>query len=213
MTVKEYNEEFLPKIDAAECVVENLELAINHVEISDEAKAEVLRHLRIHACWSEESKQLILDALEYYKEHEGIDKLELPNTPKEGSEITLHDLTTGMIVTTRNGEEWTVFRNYSCTMKHTAEKSTDGVLVSNNDKDAWIPFSEYKGDMTIKSEDGSTSDFDIIQVEIPSHPCSMLSHNYLRNDRKLFWERELVKEVTMEEVEAMFGCKVKFIRK
>lgn len=77
MTVKEYNKEFLPKIDAAKLVAHNLELAIDHAEISEEAKEEVLKHLRIHACWSEESKQLILDALEYYRKHEGIDKLDL----------------------------------------------------------------------------------------------------------------------------------------
>lgn len=76
MTVTEYNKEFLPKIVAAQYVAHNLELAIDHAEISDEAKAEVRKHLRIHACWSEEAKQTILDALEYYRKHEGIDKLD-----------------------------------------------------------------------------------------------------------------------------------------
>ena len=77
MTVKEYNKEFLPKIVAAQYVALNLELAIDHAEISDEAKAEVRKHLRFHACWSEEAKQTILDALEYYRKHEGIEKLEM----------------------------------------------------------------------------------------------------------------------------------------
>lgn len=77
MTVKEYNKEFLPKITAAQLVALNLELAIDHAEISDEAKAEVRKHLEIHACWSEEAKQTILDALECYRKHEGIDKLDM----------------------------------------------------------------------------------------------------------------------------------------
>lgn len=77
MTVKEYNTEFLPKIVAAQYVAHNLELAIDHAEISNEAKEEVRKHLKIHACWSEEAKQTILNALEYYREHEGIYKLEM----------------------------------------------------------------------------------------------------------------------------------------
>ena len=76
MTVKEYNTEFFPKIVAAQYVAHNLELAIDHAEISDEAKEEVRKHLRIHACWSEEAKQTILDALECYRKYEGINKLE-----------------------------------------------------------------------------------------------------------------------------------------
>ena len=79
MTVKEYNKEFLPKIDAAWYLAKNLELAIDHAEISKEDKANVRYHLAMHACWSEETKETILKALEYYRIHEGIEKLDIKN--------------------------------------------------------------------------------------------------------------------------------------
>lgn len=77
MKVCEYNNEFLPKIDGAKMLVNNLELAIDHAEISKEDKTNIRKHLAIHACWSEETKDTILKALEYYRIHEGTNKLEL----------------------------------------------------------------------------------------------------------------------------------------
>lgn len=121
-------------------------------------------------------------------------------------DMTLHDLATGMIVTTRNGQEWTVFRNYSCTMASTEEDNTDGVLVRGiND---WLSFSAYNEDMTTNFHKEL---YDIVKVEISSHPCSMMYHDFRKFERRLIWEREPVKEVTMEDVEAMFGCRVKIV--
>lgn len=121
--------------------------------------------------------------------------------------MTLHDLQTGMIVTTRNEMEWTVFRNFACTMKYIKEKSTDGVLVSNINGAKWSPFSDYNENMTAK-ESGL---FDIVKVEIPSHPCSLLTYNFQMRDRELFWEGNAVREVTMAEVEKTFGYRVKIV--
>lgn len=76
MTVKEYNKNFLPLIDRAKSVARNLDLAIEHAEITKEDKENVRKHLSIHANYSEETKEMILKALEYYRIHEGIEKLE-----------------------------------------------------------------------------------------------------------------------------------------
>ena len=75
MTAKEYNKEFLPKIEKAEMFVLLFESAIEHMDESVVNKDEVRRHFELR-CYSEETKQTILTALNYYKEHEGLDKIE-----------------------------------------------------------------------------------------------------------------------------------------
>lgn len=75
MTVKEYNKEFLPKIEKAEMFILLFESAIEHMDESVVNKDEVRRHFELR-CYSEETKQTILTALNYYKEHEGLDKIE-----------------------------------------------------------------------------------------------------------------------------------------
>jgi SOS response regulatory protein OraA/RecX len=75
MTVKEYNREFLPKIERAEEFINLFESAIRHMDKSVVNKDEVRRHFELR-CYSEETKQTILTALNYYKEHEGLDKIE-----------------------------------------------------------------------------------------------------------------------------------------
>lgn len=75
MTIKEYNKKFLPMIDTAAWFVSRLESAIDHTEIGKEAQEDVRKHMGLRG-WSEETKQTILTALEYYRIHEGIEKLE-----------------------------------------------------------------------------------------------------------------------------------------
>lgn len=75
MTVKEYNKEFYPKISHAQYIIKMLEHIINHMDIGSEGQAEVHRILGIYG-WSEEVRETILTALEYYRVHEGIEKLE-----------------------------------------------------------------------------------------------------------------------------------------
>ena len=58
MTAQEYNHVFLPRIDRAEEFV----------------KDEVRKQFRIRS-WSEETRQVILAALEYYKCAEGLAKI------------------------------------------------------------------------------------------------------------------------------------------
>ena len=75
MTVKEYNNEFLPKIQRARELILLFESTIQHMDEKTVDKDEVMRQFRLH-CWSEETKEMILTALSYYKQHEGLDKIE-----------------------------------------------------------------------------------------------------------------------------------------
>lgn len=75
MTVREYNQDFLPRIDRAREFVSLFESGIEHMDDARVDKSEVRKQFKIR-CWSEETKQTILTALGYYKKHEGLDKLE-----------------------------------------------------------------------------------------------------------------------------------------
>ncbi len=75
MTVKEYNTEFLPKIQRAREFINLFESAIQHMDEKKVDKDEVMKQFKIR-CWSEETKETILTALSYYKQHEGLDKIE-----------------------------------------------------------------------------------------------------------------------------------------
>ena len=74
MTVKEYNKEFLPKIKKARILIEMMDKIIDHMDIDDDGRNEVKRILKIYG-YSDETKETIVKALEYYRIHEGIDKL------------------------------------------------------------------------------------------------------------------------------------------
>lgn len=74
MTVKEYNKEFLPKIKKAKILIEMMDKIIDHMDIDEDGRNEVKRILKIYG-YSDETKETIVKALEYYRIHEGIDKL------------------------------------------------------------------------------------------------------------------------------------------
>lgn len=74
MTVKEYNKEFLPKIKKARILIEMMDKIIDHMDIDEDGRNEVKRILKIYG-YSDETKETIVKALEYYRIHEGIDKL------------------------------------------------------------------------------------------------------------------------------------------
>lgn len=74
MTVQEYNREFSPRIERAKEFVRLFESSIDHMDLSTVDKDEVRKQFRIRS-WSEETKQTILTALSYYKQHEGLDMM------------------------------------------------------------------------------------------------------------------------------------------
>lgn len=75
MTVKEYNRDFLPRIQRAKSFVQLLEYTIQHMDGSIVDHNEVRRHLEIHG-WSEEMRRTILDALTFYDEVGGRQRIE-----------------------------------------------------------------------------------------------------------------------------------------
>lgn len=109
--------------------------------------------------------------------------------------MTLNDLKTGMIVKTRDGDSHIVMRNYLGRSDILA-----GLSDSNNISKKWNHLYTYNEDMTHQTY----SEMDIMEV-YDSQPFS------IGNIRYLIWERKEHKEVTMQELEEKFGCKVKIV--
>lgn len=74
MTVREYNNVFLPQIERAKEFITLFESSIKHMDDKIVNKDEVYKQFKIR-CWSEETKQIILTALNYYQKHEGLEKI------------------------------------------------------------------------------------------------------------------------------------------
>ena len=74
MTTQEYNHVFLPQINRAEEFVELFESSIEHMSDTRVDKDEVRKQFQLRG-WSEETRQVILAALEYYKCAEGLAKI------------------------------------------------------------------------------------------------------------------------------------------
>lgn len=107
--------------------------------------------------------------------------------------MTLNDLKTGMIVKTRNGE-------YHIIMKDFIDKGDilAGLSCSNKISETWISLSQYNQDMTHLGR----SYLDIVSV----YASSVYSAD---TPTRLIWER--CKQVTINELEEKFGCKVKIV--
>ena len=76
MTVQEYNNDFLPRIERAKEFISLFESSIQHMDDKNVDKDEVKKQFKIR-CWSNETKNTILDALHYYQQHEGLEKIRL----------------------------------------------------------------------------------------------------------------------------------------
>ena len=109
--------------------------------------------------------------------------------------MTLNDLKTGMIVTTRNGNSYIVMRDFLGDISVLAGIS-DNKTISRQ----WINMIWYEQDLTCTD----ISRLDIISV-YSSDPCD------IDVPKGLIWQRKEYKEVTMKEIEEKFGCKVKII--
>lgn len=82
MTIQQYNEKFLPKINNAKYAVNKIDKAIQLMDEKKVDRDEVYRVLKIYG-WSEEVKTFILEALEYYRKKEGIEKLETAEAERQ----------------------------------------------------------------------------------------------------------------------------------
>ena len=109
--------------------------------------------------------------------------------------MTLDDLKTGMIVKTREGK-------YNIVMKDFIDEGDimAGLSCDNKISETWISLSNYNQDMT----HSGVPYLDIVSV-YASYPYSA------DTPKRPLWERKEYKEVTMREIEEMFGCKVKIV--
>ena len=110
--------------------------------------------------------------------------------------MTLNDLKTGMIVTTRNGSSHIVMRDFIDNGDVLAGLSCNDVI-----SNTWTSLSKnYNQDMT----NSRFSHLDIMSV----YASSVYSAD---TPTRLLWERKEYKEVTMQEIEEKFGCKIKIV--
>ena len=109
--------------------------------------------------------------------------------------MTLDELKTGMIVKTREGNSHIVMRDFIDEGDILAGLSNNNVI-----SNTWTSLSNYNQDMT----HSALPNLDIVGV-YDSYPYSA------DTSKRPIWERKEYKEVTMSEIEEMFGCKVKIV--
>lgn len=120
--------------------------------------------------------------------------------------MKLHDLEEFDIVKRRDGKVMIVIYNtvYDCLALFSPE--TCGCSGKLRD---------YRDDMTVKGH-LDKSDKDIVAVYKCDDKCKYtLLSKYFKYDCRVFpwtWEREEVKEMTIAELEAVVGCKIKIIK-
>ena len=116
----------------------------------------------------------------------------------EPVEFTKDDLKVGYAVELRNKERFIVL------------PAIDGLTLFPFDKDEMIGGTyllEYEYNDQLKDVSG-LSDYDIVRVyDLPRVYDCVLDCHY----RDVIWEREEIKEVTMQELEKHYGCKVKIV--
>lgn len=109
--------------------------------------------------------------------------------------MTLDDLKTGMIVKTREGEYYIIMRDFIYEGDILAGLSYNNVI-----SNTWTSLSGYNQDMT----HCALPNLDIVSVYTsPVYSVDI--------PIRLLWERKEYKEVTMQEIEEKFGCKVKIV--
>lgn len=122
--------------------------------------------------------------------------------------MKLSDLKTGMIVTIRRGDEFVVFKDF-CLSDECKNICHTGIICNAGTR-TWTTLENFNEEMKcINSILGK--DFDIIKVEVVAHPYSFSVMDYEKHKRKTLWN-DIIKEVTMAELEEMFGCKVNIVK-
>ena len=121
------------------------------------------------------------------------------------SHMTLDDLKTGMIVTMRNGVQFTVIRN----MVNLWHGGNDILIYSTTKGNAgWMPFDAYNSNMTYMMGD---NDWDIVKVEATKHPFGFMDVDYHVQERTLIWKENHPIKLTVAEIEARLGYRVEIV--
>lgn len=117
--------------------------------------------------------------------------------------MTLNDLKTGMIVTCRNGREYTVIRDRvpdALTKSDLFIRNTESGVSHNR-------FDEYNENLTAKR----TSEFDIVKIERCNHPYAFIDLSRGKHHRVTVWKEESRKKLTVAEIENLLGYKVEIV--
>lgn len=118
--------------------------------------------------------------------------------------MKLSDLRTGMIVTIRCGREYLVVNDKNAA---SVKGFGSGILINIADG-TWDALTHYNQDFFHEN----VPEFDIVKVEKPLHCSSFIDMDYGRDSRELLWsESRPTIEVTIEEIESKFGCRVKIV--
>ena len=123
------------------------------------------------------------------------------------SHMTLDDLKTGMIVTMRNGSQFTVIRNMAKPWR-----GSNDILVYGTSRGCrgWMPFTGYSNNMRYNCGD---REWDIVKVEVPSHPFGFMHTDYESHLRTLIWAETPAVKLTLGEIEERLGYRVEIISK
>lgn len=118
------------------------------------------------------------------------------------TEFTKADLKYGYLVVLRNGDK----AIYMPAVKEDFFDYMDGV--------SCLSLDFYRDDLTFKDGNDNfiSSNFDVVKV-YGFTSCGYKTTAKNIDERKLIYHRPNIKEMTMEELERHFGCKIKIIKK
>ena len=117
------------------------------------------------------------------------------------------DLRTGMVVETKNGKMFMVFA-----FLNTSNGATE-VIVNLDGSGEYLHLNYYKDDLSINYRAcGQHDGYDIVKVFRPRRPSQTLSlreKEDIYREYELLWGKDVVKEMTLSELEEKLGYKVK----
>ena len=112
--------------------------------------------------------------------------------------MTKSELKTGMIVTTRNGVKYMVFKDAAIGSSH----NSINVLVDLNER-LWDNFGSYNEDMTCYH----STKFDIMKVETCQRTADLLHDKCLTT----IWERKEKKRYTYAQLKEILGTEFEIV--
>lgn len=121
-------------------------------------------------------------------------------------EMKKSDLTTGYVVMLRNGTEFSVALNTNF-ISNPNDNFRD--ILFNGERKEWYSLNGYTEDLLHK--DGVHS-YDIVKVYKTLCPQTLSAINYEKSNRKLLWQREEPKELTIKQIEEILGYSIKIIK-
>lgn len=114
------------------------------------------------------------------------------------------DLKTGMVVETRNGEKYLVM--YSPDFGKRVFISFDG---------GFLDLKDYLEDLTFRQpkyiRKFNSHDFDIVKIYTLGETLFDILYDKNRLQYKTIWQREEIKEMTIDEIEKELGYRIKIV--